>query len=56
MEIVVQTAGKAPLNSGIVTAGLPYGQTAVVAAVVGGVTLNDGPFGSIVQHILFGSV
>lgn len=34
MEIVAQTAGKAPVNSGTVTAGLPDGQTSVVAAVV----------------------
>lgn len=53
MEIAVQTAGKAPVNSGTVTAGLPDGHTAVVVV---GLTLSDGPFGSTMQHILFGSV
>lgn len=51
MEIAAQTEGKAPVNSGTVTAGLPDGRTAVVAAVVVGVTLSDGPFGSALQHI-----
>lgn len=51
MEIAVQTAGKAPVNSGTVTAGLPDGRTAVVATVVVGMTLSDGPFGSTLQHI-----
>lgn len=56
MEIAIQTAGKAPVNSGTVTAGLPDGHAAVVATVVVAVTFTDGPFGSTVQHILFGSV
>lgn len=56
MKIAVQTAGKAPVNSGTVTAGLPDGRTAVVAAVIAVVILNDGPFGSTLQHIFFGSV
>lgn len=56
MEIAVQTVGKAPVHSGTVTTGLPDGQTTVVVAVVVLVTLSEGPFGSTVQHILFGSV
>lgn len=44
MEIAIQIAGKAPVNSGTVTTGRPDGHTAVVAAVVVGVTLSDGPF------------
>lgn len=56
MEIAVQTVGKAPVHSGTVTTGLPDGQTTVVVAVVILVTLSEGPFGSTVQHILFGSV
>lgn len=56
MKIAVQTAGKAPVNSGTVTAGLPDERTAVVAAVVAVVTLNDGPFGNTLQNIFFGSV
>lgn len=58
MEIAIQTAGKAPVNSGTVTAGLPDGHTAVVAAVVVGLTLSDGPFGSISNIfclVLFGA-
>lgn len=38
MEIAAQTAGKAPLNSGTVTVGLPDGHTAVVVVDVVGVT------------------
>lgn len=38
MEIAVETMGKAPVNSGTVTTGLPDRLTAVVAAVVVGVT------------------
>lgn len=56
MEIAVQTTGKAPVNSGTVTASLHGGHTAVVAAVIVGLTLSDGPFGSTMQHTLFGSV
>lgn len=56
MEIAAQAAGKAPINSGTVTAGVSDGHTAVVAAVAVGVTLHDGLFGSAMQHILFGSV
>lgn len=56
MEIAVQTTGKAPVNSGTVTAGLPDGHTAVVAAVGVGVTFGDGPFGCTMPHSLFGSV
>lgn len=41
MKIAVQTAGKAPIISGTVTAGMPYGRTAVVAAVMAVVTLNN---------------
>lgn len=48
MEIELKTAGKAPVNSGILTRGL---QTTVVAAVVG-VTLRDAPSDSVVRHIL----
>ncbi len=55
-EIAIQTTGKAPVNSGTVTTGLPDGRTAVVAAVVVGVTWSNGRFGSTLQHILFGSV
>lgn len=56
MEIAVQAAGKAPVNSGTVTADLSNGHTAVGAMVVVAVTSTDGPFGSTMQHILFGSV
>lgn len=41
MKIAVQTAGKAPVISGTVTAGMPYGRTAVVAAFIAVVTLNN---------------
>lgn len=53
MKIAVQTAGKAPVISGTVTASLPYGRTAVVAAVMAVVTLNNWPFGSSLQHFFF---
>lgn len=42
MEIAVQTAGKAPVDSGTVTTGLPDGHTAVV-----GLTLRDGPLAAL---------
>ncbi len=48
--------GESPCKFWTMTAGLPYGHTAVVVAVVVGQTLSDGPFGSTMQHILFGSV
>lgn len=53
MKIALETAGKSPVNSGIVTTGL---QPAVVTAVVVGVTLSYASSGSVAQHILLGSV
>lgn len=50
MKIAAQTMGKAPVNSGTVTTVLPDGHAAVVAALVSVITLNDGLFGSTLQH------
>lgn len=57
MKIAVQTAGKAPVNSGTVTAGQSDGHTAVVAVAVSDVTSSNGLFGKPQQHVFFlGSV
>lgn len=53
MKITAQAAGKAPVNSGTVTAGQSDGHTAVVAVVVAEVTSSDGLFGSTQQLIFF---
>lgn len=47
--------GESPC-SGMLTADLPDGHTDVVVAVIVGLMLCDGPFGSAMQHTLFGSV
>lgn len=55
MKIAIQTAGKAPVNSGTVTVGLPAGRTAVVAdgCCCSSTTFNDGLFGRTLQLFFF---
>lgn len=55
MKIAVQTTGKAPVNSGTVTVGLPAGRTAVVAGgcCCSSTAFNDGLFGRILQLFFF---